>query len=417
MFRPIAAAYRDAFSGLSRSVWLLSFATLINRSGTMVLPFLALFLTQERGFTATQVGQVLAVYGLGAIAASWVGGRLCDVIDPRRIMKWSLTLTGVLFLFLGHVHGRAAILIMTVVLSVVGEVFRPANLAALTAASDIGQRARSFALLRLAINLGMTLGPTVGGFLALYDYGWLFVADGATCLLAAALLQLVFPGSAMPAMPRASHAGMETSARSPWRDLPTLAIVGLMFLLNTVTFQTVSTFPLALRDMYGLSEARIGLALAVNTLIIVLFEMVLVHSLSGRNPLKVSGLGAFLFCAGFALLPLGSGFAFVVFTVVVWTAGEMLVFPIASSAVADRAPEEQRGTYMGLFNLAFAAAFVVAPLVGTWIYQNLGPEALWYGCGGMGVIVWAGFQAVAVRTAGSSRVPVGEEIVLPEPKP
>jgi predicted MFS family arabinose efflux permease len=416
MFRPIAAAYRDAFSGLSRPVWLLSLATLINRSGTMVLPFLALFLTEKRGFTTTQAGQVLALYGLGAVAASYVGGRLCDLVDPRRIMKWSLTLTGLSFLVIGRLQGRLVISIMVVVLSFVGELFRPANLAALTAASDVGERARSFALMRLAVNIGMTLGPTVGGFLALRDYGWLFVADGATCLLAAALLHLVFPGSAMRAGPRSARAGIKSAARSPWRDLPTLAILGLMFLLNIVTFQIVGTFPLSLRDLYGFSEARIGLALAVNTLIIVLFEMVLVHSLSGRNPLKVSGLGAFLFCAGFALLPLGSGFAFVVVTVAIWTVGEMLVFPIVSSAVADRAPQETRGAYMGLLNLAFASAFVVAPLVGTWVYQNLGPQRLWYGCGVVGVIVWAGFQAVAVRTARSSRLPGGEEIVFTEPE-
>lgn len=412
MLRPIAAAYRDAFAGLSRSVWLLSFATLINRSGTMVLPFLALYLTEKRGFTTTQAGQVLALYGLGAVAASYVGGWLCDRVDPRRVMKWSLTLTGVCFLAVGHLQGRLAISIMIVILSFVGELFRPANLAALTAASDVGERARSFALMRLAVNIGMTLGPTVGGFLALRDYGWLFVADGATCLLAAAMLQFVFPGNAMRAAPRAARAGKKTSSRSPWRDLPTLAILGLMFLLNTVTFQIVGTFPLSLRDLYGLSEARIGLALAVNTLVIVLFEMVLVHSLSRRNPLKVSGVGAFLFCAGLALLPLGSSFGFVVFTVVVWTVGEMLVFPIVSSAVADRAPEDRRGSYMGLLNLAFAGAFVVAPLVGTWVYQNLGPQRLWYGCGAVGAVVWAGFQAVAVRTAGSSRVSRREETVL-----
>jgi MFS family permease len=401
MLRAIAAAYGDAFSGLNRSVWLLSLATLINRSGTMVLPFLALFLTEERGFTTTQAGQVLALYGLGAVGASFAGGRLADRFDPRRVMKWSLALTGACFLILGHLQGRLAISIMILVLSFVGEIFRPANLAALAAASDAGERARSFALMRLAVNLGMTLGPTVGGFLALYDYGWLFVADGVTCLLAAGLLQLVFPASAMQAAPRAAHAAAKIALQSPWRDRPLLVILGLMFILNTVTFQIVGTFPLALRDLYGFSEARIGLVLAVNTLLIVLFEMVLVHSLSRRNPLAVSGVGAFLFCAGLGLLPLGSGFGFVVFTVGVWTVGEMLVFPVVSSAVADRAPEETRGAYMGLLNFSFAGAFVVAPLVGTWVYQELGPEWLWYGCGAVGFLLWAGFHAVAVVTGRS----------------
>jgi MFS family permease len=394
MLRSLFATYREAFSGLSRSAWLLSLATLINRSGTMVMPFLLLFLVEKRGFTTTQAGQTLALYGLAAMVSSYMGGRLCDRFGPMRVIKLSLFLTGVCFLALGRVQGRPAILVMVVLLSLVGEVFRSANLAALTAVSDPGERTRSIALMRLAINLGMTLGPSIGGFLAYYDYGWLFVVDGGTSILAAVLLQIAFPAvrAAAPAPTVRAKAG------SPFRDLPTLAILGLMFLLNIVTFQVAGTYPLSLRDLFGFSEAKIGLTLAVNTLIIILFEMVLVHSLSRRDPLKVSGAGALLFCAGLGLLPFGRGFAWVVLTVVVWTLGEMLVFPIVTSAVADRAPEESRGTYMGLLNFSFASAFVVAPLVGTWVYQHLGARTLWAACGAMGVLVGAGFWAVAMAT-------------------
>ena len=171
MFRSIATTYREAFSGLSRSVWLLSVASLINRAGTMVMPFLVLYLVEKRGFTTTQAGQTLALYGLGAMVASYSGGLLCDRFGPMRMMKVSLAGTGLAFIALGYLQGRLAISAMVVVLSLVGEVFRPANLAALSAASDPGERARSFALMRLAVNAGMSVGPTVGGLLAAYDYG------------------------------------------------------------------------------------------------------------------------------------------------------------------------------------------------------------------------------------------------------
>jgi len=396
MFHAIADTYREAFSGLGRPVWLLSFATLVNRAGTMVLPFLALYLTQERGFSTAQAGQALAAYGLGGVAASYVGGWLCDRVHPLRVMKASLALTGLGFVTLGQVRGRFAIFAVILVLSFVGEIFRPANMAALAAASDPGERSRSFALMRLAVNLGMTLGPTIGGFLALYDYGWLFVADGATCILAAGLLQITSRDIVIPKPAPAAPGAPPVRSRSPWRDGPMMIVFGLMFLLNLVTFQLASTFVLALRDLYDFSEARIGITMAVNTIVIVLFEMVLVHSLSRRDPLKVSGVGAFFFCAGLGLLPFGSGFFYVIFTVLVWTVGEMLVFPIVSSAVADRAPEASRGSYMGMLNLSFAAAFVAAPLIGTWVYQNLGPQTLWYACGALGFLLWAGFHAVAV---------------------
>src|SRR4029077_286656 len=141
------------------------------------------------------------------------------------------------------------------------------------------------------------------------------------------------------------------------------------------------------------------LTLAANTVIIILFEMVLIHSLARRDPLKVAGFGAFLLCGGLALLPFGTGlgFGYVLVSVAIWTMGEMLTFPLLTTAVADRAPEATRGAYMGLLNFSIAASFVVAPLVGTWVYQNLGPRTLWLSGGVVGIVAWAGFQALAVR--------------------
>jgi predicted MFS family arabinose efflux permease len=402
MLRSLLATYRAAFAGLGRPVWLLSIASLINRAGTMVMPFLLLFLVEKRGFTTTEAGQTLALYGVAAMVASYAGGRLCDRFGAVRILKASLLLTGFAFLALGRVEGRLAISGMIILLSLVGEVFRAANLTALTAASAPGERSRSIALLRLAINAGMAVGPSAGGLLAAYGYEWLFVVDGATSILAAGLLQIAFPGGSAAVAPGPAPALEASNApprRSAFRDRPLLAILGLVFLLNTVTFQIASTFPLSLRDLYGFSKGWIGLALAVNTLIIITFEMVLVHSLARRDPLKVVAVGAVLFCGGLALLPFGRGFAYLACTIAIWTVGEMLVFPLVTSAVAARAPEESSGTYMGLLSFAFAAAFVVAPLAGTWVYEQLGPRTLWLGCGAVGLLVGAGFQAVAKATA------------------
>jgi MFS family permease len=403
LFRAIAASYREAFSGLNRAVWLLSVATLINRAGTMVMPFLVLWLTEERGFTTAGAGRALALYGIGGMVASYLGGWLSDRFDAPRVMTWSLSFTGLGFLLLGRLEGRIPILATILALSIAGEVFRPASSAALVQASGPAERTRSFALYRLAINLGMTLGPAAGGFLALYDYDWLFRVDGATCFLAVGLLWYIArkPLAAAEATPATAPAVPE---RSPWQDRPFLALLLLLFLLNMVVFQSVSTYPLSLRDLYGFAEDRIGLVLAINTLLIVLFEMVLVNAVAGYDPLKVTGVGAFLFCVGFALLPLGSTFAFAAFTVAIWSVGEMLSFPVVAGVVANRAGERSLGRYMGLFNLSFASGYVIAPLVGTWIYEHLGPRTLWFGCGVLGLLVWAGFHGLAVlgRTARSS---------------
>ena len=138
MFRSIATTYREAFSGLSRSVWLLSVASLINRAGTMVMPFLVLYLVEKRGSPRPRRGRPWRSTASGAMVSSYSGGLLCDRFGPMRMMKVSLAGTGLAFIALGDLQGRLAISAMVVVLSLVGEVFRPANLAALSAASDPG---------------------------------------------------------------------------------------------------------------------------------------------------------------------------------------------------------------------------------------------------------------------------------------
>lgn len=390
MFRAIARNYREAFSGLPRAVWLLATASLVNRSGTMVLPFLALFLTEKRGFTTTEAGQVLACYGLGGVAGTYLGGWLSDRFGARRVMAWSLALTGIGFLILGHLEARWAIFLMIFFQSLVGEAFRPANSAAIAAASPPTAQTKAFALYRLAINLGMTLGPAIGGFLAARDYAWLFRADGATCLLAAGFLRVFFRRD-LRKLEGNEARGAAAAAQSPWQDGPFMVLAGLMLLLAVATFQVISTFPLTLRDVHRFSEARIGLAMAVNTLVIVLFEMVLVHRLGARDPLKVVAVGSFLFCLGLGLLPFGSGFVYVAFTVFIWTMGEMLTFPVLGGVVANRAGETNRGRYMGIFTLSFESAFVIAPLAGTWVYQRFSPRTLWCACGALGFLLLAGF--------------------------
>jgi MFS family permease len=327
------------------------------------------------------------------MAASFLGGWLADRFEPTRVMKWSLVATAASFFVLGRLQAPWAIYLALAALSLAGESFRPANLTAIGRASGEADRAKSYALYRLAINLGMTLGPTVGGVLALYDYDWLFWADGATCLAAALLLHLAF----RPTAGESAAARFAGEIRSPWTDRRFLAFVSLCFVVAVIMFQFNGAYTLFLSRERGFSEAAIGLTLAVNTLIIVAVEMVVVHTLSRHDIHRVVAVGGLLVGLGYALLPFGKSFAFVAFTVVVWTVGEMLSFAFSTTWTAARADDRSRGRYLGVYNLSFATAFVAAPLAGTWVYERFGGTALWLGCGVAGTLVALGFLALGGR--------------------
>lgn len=408
--------YREAYAGIPRQIWLLSLVAFINRSGTMVVPFLTLYLTGPRGLTIGEAGTLLALHGAGGILGTYAGGLLSDRVAPRRVQVASLALSGLGFFVVGALRGTVALAAALILLGVVGEAFRPANATSLSHWAVAGSRTQAFALRRLAVNLGMSFGPAAGGFLALVSYGWLFVVDGATCLLAAAVLWLLLPDEPRAEArrtPRPVETGEsgtgdagkaagadETDARrSPWRDGPYLAFLGLLMLTAMIVFQFVGAYPLTLRDLYRLAENRIGLLLAVNTGIIVAFEMVLLHTLRRRHPLRVLALGALLLGSGFALLPLGSTFAFAALGVVIWTCGEMLTFPVAEGFAAERAGSRSVGRYLGLFATAFGLAFVLAQVVGMGVYQTVGPRGLWLGIGLLGALLAGGYLVLARWTA------------------
>jgi predicted MFS family arabinose efflux permease len=357
-----------------------------------VLPFLALYLTSRRGFTTFGAGAVVALYGVGSGLGSFLGGKLTDRFGERRVQIASLVLAGHGFLVLGRLRAPLLIYATAFLLAVVNEAFRPANGAAFAAAVPPERLTQALGVRRLALNLGMTFGPALGGFLAARDYAWLFVVDGGTSIAAAVVL--AFFDRSAPHAPALAH---ERAVVSPWRDAPFLALLALAFGHATILYQFFSTYPLALHELHGLREPQIGSVYAINTVLIIVCEMLLLRRLSGRGPLAVAAWGCFLFALGFTLLPLGRGYAWVAMTVVVWTFGEMLSMPFLETVAAQRGGARSRGSYLGAYHTAYSLAFASAPLLGAWIYQRRGAVVLFGGCGLVGAALFVGLTVLSRR--------------------
>lgn len=382
--RRLLNAYRRAFAGLPRTVWALAAAGLVNRSGSMVLPFLSLYLTTQLGLSPSTAGWVVGLYGTGSVAGSLLGGWLVDRIGAVRVQQMSLLGNALGFFLLPLARQPWSLAIVVLATSVVGEMLRPAMMSGAAQAAAPPVRARAMALVRLAHNLGFAVGPAVGGLLATINYHWLFITDGGTCAAAAMLLGGVFGWRARP-IPVDHHGG--PAGPASWRRPAFAAFLAAVFALGMVFFQIFATLPLYWRHAWGLAESRIGLLLGINGVLIVSVEMLLVHRLERHSPLRVAAVGSLLVCLGFALMSVGHGALWAAVTVLVWTIGEMLAMPQINAVAASQGGPGESGRTMGAFTLAFSLAFVVAPLTGMAVYQHWGGTVLWLGIGALGPLL------------------------------
>jgi MFS family permease len=367
--------------GLPRAVWLISVSTLVNRLGTMALPFLVLYLTEARRWTPAEAGTAMAVYGFGALSAAPFAGKLADRLGHARVLRASLWLSGAALLLMPFVGSRPLLYPLIFLWAGFTQAFWPSAMALITSLVAPEQRKAAFALHRAAVNLGMAVGPAMGGLIAHASYRWVFWTDGLSTLASGVLLTW-FLRDAVAVPPPAS--GEPTV--SAWRDRRLLALLVGILPAFLVFFQIEGAYPLwVVRDL-GHSTRFFGLIFTLNTLLIVAFEVALNMAMARWPHGRALALGCLCYAVGFGLTGWAHGKVPLLALAAIWTVGEMILLPTASDAVAGLAPAERRGEYMGFYALAFATALALGPWLGVQGYAKVGPAWVWGGCAVLGTL-------------------------------
>jgi predicted MFS family arabinose efflux permease len=367
---------------LPRSLWMLSAAALINRTGTMVLPFMAIYLNKAMHLSIAESGLVLTVYGIAALITAPVVGKLVDWLSPFRVMKYSLFLSGILLFVFPYIEHYSTILIVTFIWSVLNEAFRPANMVLIGNLAETDQRRLAFSLNRLAINLGMSIGPVIGGILFVYNYNLLFYIDGATSLLSCLFLLTVKIN--VNKNPSGSVETEKTDDNSSYgkETIKQKRLILFLFAfipVMLVFFQNISTMPIYLTRELNYKETFYGFMFAINTVMIIFMEVPLQNYLVKYSNLRLMSIGALFVAFGFGSMVFAKSIPLLVLTVVLWTIGEMIIFPSSAAYISDISPEKKKGQYMGFYQMASNAAFTLGPWLGTLAYENYGSSFLWGG--------------------------------------
>lgn len=357
-------------------------------------------MTIELGFSIVSVGWVLLCFGLGSLVGSYLGGYLTDKIGYYWVMFWSLFGGGLMFIMLGFVDTVALLGGIVFLTSTIADALRPAVMTAIAAYSKPENRTRAFSLIRMAINFGWAMGPAIGGWLVNYKGYWtLFWADGLTCV-AAALIFVLFMKAKKVEKEQKVLKGTGFS-HSPYNDKEYLFFLFLTLIGAIVFMQFLYTLPVFYKEKMAFSELTIGNILAVNGLLIAFTEMPLVYILERKlKAIDSIWIGVLMYGVAYVMLNLtvGTSFIIAITSMVVLSIGEMFNMPFTNTFAINRASEENRGAYMGLFTMTYSVAHIIGPPLGTQTVHHFGFVALWNLMGVMSLVSAIGFWYLKKRT-------------------
>ena len=382
--RKYIRTYLDSFRGLSTATWMLAVVMLINRTGAMVLPFLGIYLKEGLGFSLKETGFVLSCYGLGSMTGSLLGGWLTDKYGHFRVQVNSLFLAVPFFVLLSFLNSMLTLSIGVFILSTVVETFRPANSVSISYHATPEQLTRSFSLNRMALNLGFSMGPAFGGFLAAISYHLLFYGNAFSVLVAALVLYLYFHKkeykSANEPRPAKLHSEQLSSAGgiSPWRDWDFVIFNIFVALFSLSFFQLLNTMPMFYQDSFSMSNQEMGILIGFNGVVVFALEMIMVSFLERKMTISNTiVLGTILCGISYLILAFAQSKSMLYVSMFIFSFSEIFVMPFLATIVINRSGEQSRGAYMGANSFSFSSSFIFAPLAGTMLAQQFGYRTLW----------------------------------------
>ncbi|WP_055546514.1 MFS transporter [Streptomyces sp. NBRC 110028] len=402
-------AAKGSVSGLPRAFWWLWTSTLVNRLGGFVATFLAMYLTVERGYSATFAGLVGALHGLGGVVSAVVAGVLTDRLGRRPTLLVAQVSTAVTVAVLGFVRDPVAIAVMACLVGMATSASRPAVQAMMADIVAPEDRVRAFSLNYWAINLGFAFSATAAGLIARHGYLTLFLADAGMTLLTALIVFVKLPESRPEGQsPGRGADGKSVGLGTVLRDRRFMAVVALTYLVATLFQQGYVALPVAM-GADGLSSADFGLAIATNGVLIVVLQIPVTRFIEHRDPARLLVVAALLTGYGFGLTAFAGSVGMYALAVAVWTLGEIISSPTQMGLVARLSPAQGRGRYQGMHVLAWSLASLTAPLAGGAVIDRFGAATLWAASAVVGTVAAVGYAVLGRRLRSDEAEGAGAE--------
>jgi MFS family permease len=378
--------------------WVLIFATFIDRLGGFILfPVFSVYVMAHFGVGITEVGLLFSIFSAGHIIGGMLGGALADKYGRRVITIIGLIASGIGSIFMGLVDELFLFYLIAAILGTIGNFGGPARQAMVADLLPSEKQPEGFGMIRVAVNLSATIGPILSSIIAIYSYMLLFILDAVSSILTAFIVFMVIPETKPQ---RLEHEPEESVMKSlkGYKEVLKDGVYILFLSVSTLTvlvyMQLNSTLSAFLWEIHGFpiyGFPSFPWLLALNALMVVVFQFWITKKFKKYSPMKVIALGIFFYMIGFGMYGFISEIYMFFIAMAILTVGEMIAMPVGQTAAASFAPEDKRGRYMAVYGFHWAIPSLFGVFLAGIVWENLGPNWVWYFTGILSFMAMIGF--------------------------
>jgi MFS family permease len=392
---------QNTYNQFPRTFWVVVGTQFIDVIGnTLLFPFFALYITQKFDVGMTQAGIILGMNSLAGIIGSTIGGALADRYGRRGIILFGLVVSALSGLTLGFVNQFYLFYGLSVFVGLMGSAAHPAHQAMVADLLPPEKRSEGFGILRVVANFAWIIGPSIGGFLASFNYLYLFLSDAVISIITATLVFRLLPETKPQPKEKTEGESIMQTMRGYGQaiaDRPFLAFIFASILMILVYQQMYSSLSVFLRDVHQVNPRFYGLIMSSSAVTVVIFQFSVSRFIKRYPPFLMMATATFFYMIGFTMYGFVATIPLFIVAMVIITIGEMVGMPTSNSLAAAFAPEDKRARYMAIFGLTWAVPSMIGPWAAGLVMDNYNPNYIWYISGVLCVVAIMAFFFLQLR--------------------
>jgi MFS family permease len=362
--------------------WLMAIGMLISTIGvSMIWPFMTIYAAEKLDVGLAVVTGLLSFNSVVTLLFSFIAGAVADRIGRKWVMIISLIGNGVCYILLSSANSLPAFAVLMGLRGIFQPLYQVGSDAMMADMVLPEKRAEGYSILRMSNNLGVAIGPAVGGFVTSSSYTLAFFLAAAGLLTYSLLL--IFKSKET-----LKKDGNQVDLKERFggyshvlRDRPFISfnlIYAFCFITASMIWVLLAVYA---KEYFGVPEKVYGFIPATNAIMVVTLQFFITRQTKKMNPLAAMALGAMFYAGASIIIGVGNGFWLFLLGMIVMTFGELIMVPTATTFSANLAPADKRARYMSVYGMSHGISSSIGPLLGGSLSDSISARAPWFAGG------------------------------------